>query len=119
MSVLKLAGSRSQLKAALEQADARERLRAAAAADDPDPYMVLADIAKLSQRREDAVYAVAAAKAVQRAAEARIAAANLSTHLPDVEEWTCIVAHFGLDSTKNISDAEKLAYARSFRGLRR
>lgn len=40
-------------------------------------------------------------------------------HLPDAAEWAGIVAHSGLDVQKVMSKAEMLAYARSFRGLRR
>ena len=111
--------TRALLKVALEQAEARERLRAAATAADPDPDMVLADIAKLTCRYEDAGYAISAAKAVQRASEARIAEANATTHLPDAAEWAEIVAHFRLDTERVMSKDEMLAYARSYRGLRR
>ena len=116
---LRTVTTRALLKVALEQADARMRLRAAAAANDPDPDMVLADIAKLTCCYEDAGYAIGAAKAVQRASEARIAAANATTHLPDAGEWAGIVAHFKLDTEKAMSKDDMLAFARAYRGLRR
>jgi len=66
MSARSLA-ARALMKTSLEQAAARQRLAFHAQSMDPDPAIVLADIARLTQTAEDAGYAIRAAQAVTQA----------------------------------------------------
>lgn len=105
-------GAQRQLRLALGQADALDRLRAAAKSVDPDPEQVLEDIAKLTDSIEDARYAINAARNVARVKEERIAAAIDTTHQPDTAEWRKhIAAHIDLDEGGQFTDRYRLQYA--------
>jgi hypothetical protein len=100
---------------------ARVLLQGMALQSDPDPEQVLHAIASLpapADPASDLSIAIAAARAVAAATEARVKAANTSTNQPDDDEWAAIVTLFGLDDSFRYCPADQLQYARAYRALR-